>query len=107
MPLSLADQSEQLFYMIDWRVRHDPMPEIEDMWTVSKCRQYIAHCAFQIGAACNQGERIEIALNWQALGQLTVGPMRIDGFVEPERVDAGSFSIGCKFAACAFGKTDY
>ena len=47
-------------------------------------------------AAGEQGERVDIALDRQAFRKLAVGPGRIDGLVEPDRVDRGFPGVGRK-----------
>ena len=92
--------------MFDWRVRQDTVPKIEDMGPVFKSMQDVADSIFQHITPRNQCKRVKIALYRQSLGQFAVRPMRIDGFIKAQGINASSLGISRKLAASTFRKTD-
>ena len=83
------------------------MPEIEDVRALAKRVKDAGDRAFQSFAAGDQGEWVEIALDREAPGQFLVGPDRVDGLVEADRIDPGFARIGAKLAAGTLGKADH
>ena len=61
------------------------MAEVEDVRATGQRVKAPPGRVSQGLAAGEQGERVEIALDRKVVGQLAVGPGRIDGLVEPDR----------------------
>ena len=83
------DEFDQLLDMGDRSLLADAVAEVEDVRAAGEGVKDALRGVGQRGPAGKDGERIEIALDRQAGGQLAVGPGRIDRLVEPDRIDSG------------------
>src|SRR4051812_17100455 len=84
-----ADDCQQLLDMGDRRMLADAVAQVEDMRPVGKGIEDARGLPVDLRPAGLDQQRIEIALDRQALGQGLCRPERIDRLVEPQRVDPG------------------
>src|ERR1700730_6744248 len=89
------------------RVRQDAVAEVENMRPPPEGRKDMAHPSLKRRAAGGERQGIEIALQHQTSIECFRGPSRIDGAVEPNRIDAGACREIEQMVACAFRKTDH
>jgi hypothetical protein len=93
--------------MHDRRVGQYAVTEVEDMRPIGKGRaDPVATALSSVSPPAIKRERIEIALNGQALGQGAFGPDRIDRLVDADRIDSRLAGIGGQLAAGALRKAD-
>src|SRR5208282_6044260 len=92
---SAAHPSHQAFHMLEGRLRQDAMAEIEDMRAGLESLEDALDVLVETGAAGDQRQRVEIALQGEAFGQRGDGDPWLDARVEADRVD---FSDACEFS---------
>src|SRR3954470_13764119 len=80
---------KQLLDMGDRRLRLDAVAEIEDEPPLRKIRQRVVDRAVERGAACDQHQRIEIALSPSLGLHALADEGRLRGPVDADSVDAG------------------
>src|SRR3989337_403097 len=78
---------EQAHDMHDWGFLVDAVTEIEHMRAAGEAVEDSCRRAIELFAACEQEQRIEIALDRHSGRQLARGPGRIDRLVDADRVD--------------------
>src|SRR5208283_1845695 len=82
-----AHPSHQPFHMLDGRLRQDAVTEIEDMRSRLESLDDTLDVLVETGAAGDQRQRVEIALQGIAFGQSGDGDPWLDAGVEADPVD--------------------
>src|SRR5437588_12671248 len=92
--------------MLGWRLRKDPMPEIEYEGTLAQGRDDRPHRGRHRGASSEEQHRIEVALYGVPGLQVLTGPGQGNRGIEANRVDAGDLGVGGVEYASAARKAD-
>src|SRR3954454_12599407 len=93
--------------MGDRRIRQNSVPEIEDVWSIGEGVKDSPGRRFELLAAGDKGQRIEVSLDWQLFRQLFRGPGRIDRLIETDRANSSLTRISAELAAGALGEADH
>src|SRR5262245_2090155 len=105
--ISLAPNAlEHLFHMLDRRLRHDPMAEVEDEGAAGEGLQGGIDRALERIAAGKQCKRIDIALHGNSRLNLIARKGPVDGPVEPDCVHRGFRNVSGEQRAGSARKTD-
>ena len=92
--------------MSDRGLGQNAMAEIENMGAARKAAQHPIDLLVEAPSACNQRQRIEIALERQPVGQSGDGRFGLCGGVETDRVDFGESAEFGELRAGAARKGD-